>query len=97
MMGDVRGLGLMWGLELVQDTAPKQPFDSGLHLALCLADEAMRRGLIVYPGDGSVGGIAGDHLMLAPPSRLTKSKCGKSWKFLGKCWYKAVVNKSPAI
>jgi adenosylmethionine-8-amino-7-oxononanoate aminotransferase len=66
-VGDIRGIGLMWGVEFVRDVKSKQPFDSKLHLAQKIADEAFRRGLVVYPGSGSVDGILGDHIMLGPP------------------------------
>ncbi len=74
IVGDVRGIGLMWGIELVQDSASKRPFDPGLHLAQRIADEAMQRGLIVYPGGGSVDGTAGDHIMLGPPFTISEDQ-----------------------
>jgi adenosylmethionine-8-amino-7-oxononanoate aminotransferase len=66
-VGDIRGLGLMWGIEIVRDKASKQPFESSLHLGQKIADKAFELGLVVYPGSGTVDGVSGDHIMLGPP------------------------------
>ncbi len=67
IVGDVRGLGLFAGIELVQDRNTKQTFPSALKVNARLAQEAFQRGLITYPGSGGADGIHGDHLLLAPP------------------------------
>jgi adenosylmethionine-8-amino-7-oxononanoate aminotransferase len=67
MVGDVRGLGLFAGVELVSDKTTREPFDSKLKMAYKVGAEAFRRGLITYPGDGGADGIRGDHLLLCPP------------------------------
>ncbi len=66
-VGDVRGLGLMWGVEFVADRGTKEPFPPRLHFAQQVCDLAFERGVILYPGSGGVDGVAGDHLMIAPP------------------------------
>jgi adenosylmethionine-8-amino-7-oxononanoate aminotransferase len=66
-VGDVRGRGLLQGIELVADRDSKQPFVSNLKLHARVKHEAMTRGLMVYPMGGTVDGIAGDHVLLAPP------------------------------
>ncbi len=66
-VGDVRGRGLFQAVELVCDRGSKQPFDSGLKLHGRIKREAMKRGLMVYPMGGTVDGVAGDHVLLAPP------------------------------
>lgn len=71
VVGDVRGMGLMWGVELVQDRVTKTPFDAELRLSQQIADEAFQKGLLVYPGSGSVDGLRGDHFMLGPPFTIT--------------------------
>ena len=66
-VGDIRGRGLFRALELVSDRASKRPFDPGLKLHARVKREAMARGLMVYPMGGTVDGVEGDHVLLAPP------------------------------
>jgi adenosylmethionine-8-amino-7-oxononanoate aminotransferase len=73
-VGDVRGLGMMWGVEFVAERESKAPFPPGLHFGQRVCDLAFERGAIFYPGSGSVDGVAGDHLMVAPPFVITKEQ-----------------------
>lgn len=66
-VGDIRGQGLMWGLELVADRASKQPFPAKAKLSARIFDAAFVDGLIVYVMSGCADGVAGDHVMVAPP------------------------------
>ncbi len=66
-VGDIRGRGLFWGVELVADRGTKQWFDPARKLHAKLKAEAMQRGILVYPMGGTVDGQAGDHVLLAPP------------------------------
>jgi adenosylmethionine-8-amino-7-oxononanoate aminotransferase len=67
-VGDVRGIGLLWGVEFVADKGTKQPFAADLNFAGRVAQAAVKRGLLVYPMQGCVDGVAGDHLLIAPPA-----------------------------
>ncbi len=66
-IGDIRGRGLFWGIELVQNRGSKTPFDPARRLHARIKQEAMARGLMVYPMGGTVDGRYGDHVLLAPP------------------------------
>jgi adenosylmethionine-8-amino-7-oxononanoate aminotransferase len=66
-VGDIRGRGLFWGVELVADRATKQPFDPALRVNARLKKEALALGLMCYPMGGTIDGSRGDHVMLAPP------------------------------
>jgi len=66
-VGDIRGRGLFWGIELVADRATKQPFDPALRVHARLKKEALGAGLMCYPMGGTLDGSRGDHVLLAPP------------------------------
>jgi adenosylmethionine-8-amino-7-oxononanoate aminotransferase len=66
-VGDVRGRGLFRGVELVADRESKAPLDPARRTHARVKAEAMRRGLLVYPMGGTLDGIRGDHVLLAPP------------------------------
>jgi adenosylmethionine-8-amino-7-oxononanoate aminotransferase len=70
-VGDVRGIGLLWGVEFVADKGSKKPFAAALNFAAHVAEAAMRRGLLAYPMQGSLDGVSGDHLLIAPPAVIT--------------------------
>jgi adenosylmethionine-8-amino-7-oxononanoate aminotransferase len=66
-VGDIRGKGLFWGLELVQSRDDKSPFDPKLGLAGKMKKQAFNNGLMIYPMGGTIDGKSGDHILLAPP------------------------------
>jgi len=66
-VGDIRGRGLLRGIEIVQDRGTKTPFDPARRTHAKIKAEAMARGLLVYPMGGTIDGRQGDHVMLAPP------------------------------
>jgi adenosylmethionine-8-amino-7-oxononanoate aminotransferase len=72
-VGDIRGRGLLQGLELVADRGSKEPFDPALKLHARIKREAMARGLMVYPMGGTIDGRRGDHVLIAPPFIVTES------------------------
>jgi adenosylmethionine-8-amino-7-oxononanoate aminotransferase len=66
-VGDVRGRGLLQGVELVADRGTKEAFEPKLKMHARVKREAMARGLMVYPMGGTVDGMRGDHVLIAPP------------------------------
>ena len=70
-VGDVRGIGLLWGVEFVADKTTKRPFTPELNFAGRAAQAAVNRGLLVYPMQGCVDGVSGDHVLITPPAMIT--------------------------
>ena len=70
-VGDVRGLGLLCGIEFVADKKIKAPFPPEKNFAGRVGQACLRRGLLVYPMQGCVDGVAGDHLLIAPPAVIS--------------------------
>jgi adenosylmethionine-8-amino-7-oxononanoate aminotransferase len=71
IVGDIRGKGLMIGIELVKDQKAKTPFESGAKAKTTVTECVLDAGLVVYPGGGTVDGVRGDHFLLAPPLNIT--------------------------
>ena len=72
IVGDVRGKGLMLGLELVKDKQTKEPFPPELVVSRRVEEAAFERGLVIYSCTGSVEGVKGDMILMAPPLVITR-------------------------
>jgi adenosylmethionine-8-amino-7-oxononanoate aminotransferase len=70
-VGEVRGIGLLRGVEFVSDKQTKKPFAPELNFAGQVTSAALQRGLLVYPIQGCVDGVSGDHILIAPPAVIT--------------------------
>jgi adenosylmethionine-8-amino-7-oxononanoate aminotransferase len=66
-VGDVRGRGLLAGIEFVEDKASRRPFPASVHFADAFASGALELGLTVWPNAGQLPNGTGDLAMLAPP------------------------------
>jgi adenosylmethionine-8-amino-7-oxononanoate aminotransferase len=73
-VGDIRGRGLFWGLELVAERASKRPFEPRLRVHARLKKAALQAGLLCYPMGGTLDGVQGDHVLLAPPFILEEAQ-----------------------
>jgi adenosylmethionine-8-amino-7-oxononanoate aminotransferase len=84
LVGDVRGRGLLAGLELVADRRTKAPLPAGAGVGRRVAAAALRRGLVILAGQpGVVEGVAGDHLLLAPPYVIGREEIEVTVNLLG--------------
>lgn len=70
-VGDLRGLGLMIGVELVADRTTRAPFPRAAKVTEAIVRGARERGLLVYSGTGNANGIDGDTILLGPPFVVT--------------------------
>ncbi|ODV82934.1 hypothetical protein CANARDRAFT_10027 [[Candida] arabinofermentans NRRL YB-2248] len=73
-VGDIRGRGLFWGIEFVQDQTTKKPFDSSLHVGALIQRYIWESNVAVYPGGGTANGVEGDHVLIAPMYIVTKEE-----------------------
>jgi adenosylmethionine-8-amino-7-oxononanoate aminotransferase len=71
MVGDIRGRGLLAGVELVADRESRRPFPPGERVVERVVAAARRHGLLVYSSKGCADGIAGDVVVLGPPLVIT--------------------------
>jgi adenosylmethionine-8-amino-7-oxononanoate aminotransferase len=74
ILGDVRGKGLMVGFEFVQSQDTKDTFPPQLKLATLFEKIALNNGLVTYPCTGSIDGVMGDMVLLAPPLIITQTQ-----------------------
>jgi adenosylmethionine-8-amino-7-oxononanoate aminotransferase len=74
IVGDVRGMGMLVGLELVKNKETREPFPPEQRISARIGVEALERGLISYPGTGSVDGVEGDHILFGPPLIMTREQ-----------------------
>jgi adenosylmethionine-8-amino-7-oxononanoate aminotransferase len=71
VIGDVRGIGLLWGIEFVHDTKTREPFPADARIANRISEDALESGVMTYPIQGCFDGDRGDHILIAPPFTIT--------------------------
>jgi len=76
-VGDVRGRGLLAGIEFVEDKGTRAPFPRAARFAESFADAALDAGLTVWPNVGHADGTNGDLAMVAPPFIITDEEIGE--------------------
>lgn len=77
IVGDVRGRGLLRGIELVSDRESRAPYPAHLMVGTRLGEAALSRGLCIYPGGGHLPGPAGDQALIAPPLVVDDAELGE--------------------
>ncbi len=71
-VGEIRGRGLMVGIELVADRTSREPFPRAARLAETVVAAARERGVLLYSGTGNANGVDGDTILLGPPFVVTE-------------------------
>jgi adenosylmethionine-8-amino-7-oxononanoate aminotransferase len=66
-LGEIRGRGLMVGIELVEDRETRAPFPRAARLTEAVVRAAREQGVLVYSGTGNANGVDGDTILLGPP------------------------------
>jgi adenosylmethionine-8-amino-7-oxononanoate aminotransferase len=91
IIGEVRGKGLLLGLELVRNPATKEPFPVDNEAAQLLTDIAFEQGLIIYPRR-SINGMSGDHVLIAPPLIISAAEVDEVLRRLEKVFNLLRIN-----
>lgn len=73
-VGEIRGRGLMVGVELVADRATRRPFPRAARVTEGVVAAARERGVLVYSGTGNANGVDGDTILLGPPFVITDAE-----------------------
>ncbi len=83
-VGDVRGRGLLAGIEFVQDKASRRPFPPSARFAESFAAAALEQGLVVWTNAGQLADGTGDLAMLAPPFVIDEEQIGEMVSLLSR-------------
>lgn len=73
-VGDIRGRGLFWGIEFVQNKETKRSFEPKTEFGYRVQRKAFDLGVALYPGAATVDGVRGDHVLIAPPYTVTEAE-----------------------
>jgi adenosylmethionine-8-amino-7-oxononanoate aminotransferase len=76
-VGEVRGMGLLLGIEFVKDKKTHEPFAKELNIAEKIRQAALEKNVLTYPSQGCVDGMRGDHILLAPPFVISADECSQ--------------------
>jgi hypothetical protein len=74
-VGQVRGSGLLQGVEFVKRKETRAPFPREAGIADKIKQAALEKNVLLYPGQGCVDGVRGDHVLLAPPFIIKPEEC----------------------
>ena len=97
-VGDIRGRGLMVGVELVRDRDTREPFPRAAKLTESVVRIARERGLLLYSGTGNANGVDGDTILLGPPFVITDAELVRIVEGLAEALDLAVAGlEAPAV
>lgn len=74
-VGDIRGLGLLLGVEFVKDKITREPFPREQNIAEKIRQACLEESVLTYPTQGCVDGLRGDHILFAPPFTISQDEC----------------------
>jgi adenosylmethionine-8-amino-7-oxononanoate aminotransferase len=74
-VGQIRGSGLLLGVEFVKRRETREPFRKEAGIADKIKQAALEKNVLLYPGQGCVDGVGGDHVLLAPPFIIKPEEC----------------------
>jgi adenosylmethionine-8-amino-7-oxononanoate aminotransferase len=94
-VGEIRGRGLLVGLELVADRSTRVPFPRAGRLTEAIVRGARLRGVLVYSGTGNADGVNGDTILLGPPFVVTDEELIRIVAALGDAVDEAVARLEP--
>jgi adenosylmethionine-8-amino-7-oxononanoate aminotransferase len=95
-VGDVRGRGLLVGVELVQDRETRAPFPRAARVTERVVAGARDRGVLVYSGTGMADGVDGDMILLGPPFVVTDAQLDRIVEVVGEAIDAAVAEVAAA-
>jgi adenosylmethionine-8-amino-7-oxononanoate aminotransferase len=76
-VGEIRGMGLLLGIEFVEDRATRAPFPKEAGIVEKIRQAALQQNVLTYPSQGCVDGQRGDHILLAPPFIVSSEECSQ--------------------
>ena len=90
-VGEIRGRGLLVGVELVADRETREPFPRAARVTEAVVSAARDRGVLVYSGTGNANGVDGDTILLGPPFIVTEPELERIVAVLAEAIEAAVV------
>jgi adenosylmethionine-8-amino-7-oxononanoate aminotransferase len=96
-VGEIRGRGLLVGLELVADRATRRPFPRSARLIETVMVHARASGLLLYHGTGNADGTNGDTVLLGPPFVVTDIELARIVEVLGDAVERAAAEASAKL
>ena len=93
-VGEIRGRGLMVGVEFVDDRATRRPFPRAARIAESVLGAARERGVLVYMGTGNADGVDGDTILLGPPFVITDDEIQRVAKVIAEAVDVATASES---
>jgi adenosylmethionine-8-amino-7-oxononanoate aminotransferase len=85
-IGDIRGKGLLMGIEIVKDRDTREPFDPALRAAYKVQRLAMEHGVMGYPTTGVDNGVRGDTFLVSPPFIIEEAEIDAAFDLLDRAF-----------